>query len=86
LALLTPILSRFPLFLGEAVIEAADIVVIPFRADKQGWHGVLGTMEWIERLNARSEVILLPTMFDLRQRQETVPVKGFALTAMDSAY
>jgi hypothetical protein len=84
LALLTPILSRFPLFLGEAVIEAADIVVIPFRADKQGWHGVLGTMDRAPKCQKRSHSIA--TMFDLRQRQETVPVKGFALTAMDSAY
>jgi chromosome partitioning protein len=54
--------------LGEAVIEAADIVVIPFRGDPPSWHGVLATMELIERLGSTAKVILLPTLFDLRQR------------------
>lgn len=52
--------------LGEAVIETADVIVIPFRGDIASWDGMLNTMELIKRLDCKEKVIFLPTMIDSR--------------------
>ena len=54
--------------LGEAVIEAADVIIIPFRGDATSWHGVLQTTDVIKHVGSQAKVVLLPTMFDLRQQ------------------
>lgn len=54
--------------LGEPVIEVADVVVIPFRGDMQSWRGVELTLQLLERVGSKARVILLPTLFDMRER------------------
>jgi cellulose biosynthesis protein BcsQ len=44
------------------------VVVIPFRGDMQSWHGVESTLELLERVELKARVILLPSLFDMRER------------------
>jgi chromosome partitioning protein len=54
--------------LADAVLAAADIIVIPFRGDLHSWHGALTTVELSKALHSTAEVILLPTLIDHRHK------------------